>query len=288
MSTLQLAGISYSLSQQAATLSQWEEALRSEMRSLLAAGIQFICYPELFLLGLSQYFPGDMHQQFAAIAQYVESELMARLASDLSPFQAGLCLGSGPRRQGDHWVNSSAIWQGKRWIHQDKLNLTPWEQTFTPGYVLHVFNFHGLKTAVLICFDIEQPSISLRLKQEGIDLIFVPSATMDKNGNERVNRCASARSIELGAAVLTVPLVGDTNCSELIDHNEGRQGFFLPAQDAVRLDQEVFSVYSSERTVKQVYELDLDMLQRWKRANGETKPYLHKDKDAIALRISFP
>ncbi len=242
----------------------------------LTDGAKIILYPEYFLMGLSDYFPGDLKDQYVKVAQYTELTLLPKLAVIFKGKDLLVCLGSGPRIGEGKLYNSSSLWVSGTWNFQDKIHLTPWEIDFTPGSQVNFFLFHDLRVACLICFDIEQPGLALMLKRCGVDLVLVPSATTNKNGNQRVNRCASARSIELGAIVVTSPLVGKSKC-DLIDLNEGRQGFYLPAQEVVRVEQEQFSVYSDHLQVVNHYEIEVNMLKELKVKDNETKPYFKED-----------
>lgn len=274
---MKISNVSYSLSAQPLTLKEWEEKLTNEIQTLIHDGAKIILYPELFLMGLSQYFPGDLKDQYQEISSYTESSLLPKLASLFGKKELLICLGSGPRNLDGKIFNSSPIWVNGTWMFQDKIHLTPWEVDFTAGTQTNLFLFHGLRVATVICFDIEQPGLALYLKRAGVDLILVPSATTNKNGNQRVNRCASARSVELGAVVVTSPLVGISSC-ELIDHNEGRQGFFLPSQEVVVVKQEQFSEYSFEQHVVEHYQIEVNMMKELKKLTEETKPYLTDDR----------
>ena len=272
---MKISVISYSLSSQPKTLSEWEARLIAEIESL-ANKSEIILYPELFLMGLSDYFSGGLEKQYRDIANYTYQNLLPKLAKILEKKNILLCLGSGPRLEGDKLYNTSALWIEGSWKFQDKIHLTPWETSFNAGSEVKLFKFKGMKIACVICFDIEQPGLALYLKKTGVDMILCPSATANKNGNQRVNRCASSRSVELGAAVVTAPLVGQSKC-ELVDHNEGRQGFFLPAQEAVMVEQEKFSDYSEGAYIIKEYELDREILKELKIKDEETKPYFMND-----------
>lgn len=273
---MKVSVVSYSLSEQPATLNEWEAKLTTEIKNLMNDGAKIILYPELFLMGLSDYFSGELKEQYRLISNYTEKTLFPKLASFLKGKDVLLCLGSGPRKEDEKIYNSAPVWVNDTWLFQHKIHLTPWEVDFTPGSEIKYFQFHKLNAATVICFDIEQPGLGLMLKRNGVDLILCPSATTNKNGNQRVNRCASARSVELGALIVTSPLVGDSKC-DLIDHNEGRQGFFLPAQEAVVVEQEQFSEYSKKAQVVHHYEVELEMLRELKKKNDETKPYFKED-----------
>lgn len=274
---MKISVVSYSLSEQPKTLPEWEEKLTTDLKTLMSSEAKVILYPELCLMGLSDYFPGALQEQYKGIAEYLETKLLPELAKVLKGKDLLLCLGSGPRFNEGKLYNSSPIWVNDTWMFQDKIHLTPWETDFTPGTNINFFEFHRLQCACVICFDIEQPGLGLALKRNGVDFVLVPSATTNKNGNQRVNRCASGRSIELGAAVVTSPLVGDSKC-DLIDHNEGRQGFFMPAQEAVVVEQEEFSDYSTEKSIVKHYFLEVDMMKQLKKKDQETKPYFKEDR----------
>lgn len=280
---MKISVISYSLSHDPTSLTDWKSKLINEIDKCIEDGAEVILYPELFLMGLGKYFPAlKAKDQIEKVAEFVTRELLPDLSKHLAPNDILLVLGSSPRKVGSHIFNSAPIYLHGKWLFQDKLYLTPWETDFTPGEELHVFKFRELKTAVVICFDSEQPDLSLKLKEEGIDLILVPSATTNMNGSQRVNRCASARAVELGAAVITSPLVGDS-AVELIDHNEGRQGLFLPAQEDITVVQESYSEYSISKHIVAQHNLSLPMLKKLKEKSSETKPFCERIKPQLRI-----
>lgn len=98
-------------------------------------------------------------------------------------------------------------------VFQDKLTLTPGERdaeswTLAPGAAVTVFEWQGWRTAIVICLDIEQPSLAARLAPLDLDLILVPSMTAGPTGYHRVHTCARARAVELMAVVAVVGTVG--------------------------------------------------------------------------------
>ncbi len=280
---MKIANVSYSLSSQPATLNEWQSHLLDEIKHFVDGGAEIILYPELFLMGLTDYFQGDLVHQMKEISSYVWSSLLPEIKKNIGTKNIVLCLGSGPRESAGKLFNSAPLFINGEWTFQDKLHLTPWETDFTGGTELNIFTFKKFKLAAVICFDVEQPGLALKLKEKGIHILLVPSATTDRNGSNRVNRCANARSVELGAVVLTSPLIGDSAC-DLVDHNEGRQGFFLPAQAVVSVEQEQYSAYSTDKKVIQTYIVDESLLLELKKQDSETKPYLQKDNDNITLQ----
>lgn len=125
--------------------------------------------------------------------------------------------------------NRAPILRSGDLLHQDKLHLTPWENAFSPGTAVNLFTFRGFTIAVIICLDIEVPELSVLLRGRGVDLILCPSATETELGTERVDRCASARAVELGCHVGVSHLLGRSP-SDLIDANVGRLALYHPSQ----------------------------------------------------------
>jgi predicted amidohydrolase len=168
--------------------------------------------------------------------------------------------------------NRAPIVSAGRELHQDKLNLTPWETGLRGGDTLHVWDFGGVRCAVVICLDIEVPELSAALRGKGVDLILVPSATENILGVERVGRCADARAVELCCHVGLSHLVGDIN-SSLVDANVGRLGVFSPSQSAFggsprqRVSEVVSSGFHRLRA-----ELDITALRRQRDLALETNP----------------
>jgi predicted amidohydrolase len=179
--------------------------------------------------------------------------------------------------------NRAPILVEDRILCQDKLHLTPWEADFSPGTELHLWEFSGLRFAVVICLDIEIPEISTRLRGAGVDVILVPSATETVLGVERVGRCASARAVELGCVVGVCHLTGKTEV-ELIDENVGRTGVYWPSQMAFR-DAPRWSETEVVETGlhKQRLVLDPKLLQVMRRMPLETNPSLLKKMPAFEL-----
>lgn len=279
---MKVSVVSYSLSEDPATLSEWKEKLLKEIRSQIDQGAEVILYPELFLMGLARYTDAKTHlEEVEKTADLIEHDLLPYLKRELSGWVT-IILGSGPRKLNGRIYNSAPILHKGDWIFQDKLFLTPWETDFSPGEELFVFNVHGLKTCVVICFDSEQPDLAVKLKAEQVDFILVPSATTNKNGSQRVNRCASSRSVELGACVITSPLVGDCGV-ELVDHNEGRQGMFLPAQESMTDEQEQFSDYSTSKQIVKMYQFDGNKILELKNPSSETKPFLKEMYEGVRI-----
>ena len=195
-------------------------------------GAQIVLLPEFTWMGLAKFV--DPRDELRGVAELFWQILWPALSLRLAREGRMVVLGTVPFTDPDGRIfNRAPIVVGTSTGHQDKLHLTPWESAFAPGETLRIFEFAGLRVAVVICLDIEVPEISVALRRRGVDLILVPSATETILGMERVGRCASARAVELGCHVGVAHLVG-CGVAELIDENVGRLAWFSPSQSSFK------------------------------------------------------
>lgn len=234
-------------------------------------GADVVLLPEFAWLGLERFVEGE--NKLEQVASLFWDTLWPGVQQQLSHSSKVCVLGTAPFLMPDGTMrNRAPILCEGRALYQDKINLTPWETGFAGGDSLHLFDYQGLQAAVIICLDIEVPELSVALRQQGVDLILVPSATESQLGMERVGRCASARAVELGCYVGVAHLVGMAE-SELVDENVGRLAWFTPSQSAFRrsprenISEHYHSGFHCQRS-----ELDRNLLLRMRRMNMETNP----------------
>lgn len=236
-------------------------------------GADVVLLPEFTWMGLEPLVEPRTPRR---VAEVFWNELFLTLKSLLNRPGKAVVLGTVPFWDAERGVllNRAPILAGDRVLHQDKLHLTPWESEFAPGYELRLWEFAGLRFAVVICLDIEIPEISARLRGAGVDVVLVPSATETILGVERVDRCASARAVELGAVVCVSHLTGNAE-SGLIDENVGRTAVYFPSQAAFRDDPRwVEGEIISGGMQKQRVVIDPHALEVMRRMKQETNPSL--------------
>jgi len=255
------------------------EAVASRTEQSWDSGADIVLFPE--------YTWAALHIQPTGVAEDFQHRVLPQLQQRLTRKDKLAVLGSSLIREAytDKLHNRAPIMADGEWLAQDKLFMTPWESAFQSGDVLRVFTFQGLRIAVIICLDIEVPELSVLLRGQGVDLILVPSATETIQGVERVTRCASARAVELGCAVVVSPLVGKCG-SDLVDDNLGKLACYLPSQSAFKKsprmqESEVFSdgFHCSRFT------LPLSRLTSMRRSTVETNPSLLSDVSAKLPRL---
>lgn len=243
-------------------------------------GCDIVVFPEYTWLVLEQFAPAtllDAKAKAIWVAECFWTEILPQLQKLLSRSGKAVVLGTVPFYEKDSGklLNRAPVIIEGQVFHQDKLNLTPWEDTFQGGAELHVFQLKSCRFSVIICLDIEVPELSVALRGAELDLIIVPSATENILGVERVGRCASARAVELCAHVGVCHLTGKTSASDLVDENVGRLSWYSPSQslykEAVREEEtEVFI----EGTHRKVDAFDPAVISRLRKRRLETNPAL--------------
>lgn len=246
------------------------------------AGADLVLLPEFTWVGLE---PLVEPHTLRRVSEVFWGEVLPALKSLLMRPGKAVVLGTVPfwDEERQELRNRAPILVEDRLLHQDKLHLTPWESDFSPGTELRLWEFAGLRFAVVICLDIEIPEISTRLRGEGVDVVLVPSATETVLGVERVDRCASARAVELGCVVGVCHLTGRAEAG-LIDENVGRTAVYRPSQasfrDAPRWEE---SEIYDHGIHKQRVVLDPRQLQVMRRMSQETNPSMLKALPAFEV-----
>jgi predicted amidohydrolase len=202
-------------------------AMRDRVISSWDEGADVVVFPEFAWMALERFATGA-----DGVAGLFWNELFPPMLEKLKRPGKAVLLGTVPFIDADGRLrNRAPIVSDGRFLHQDKIHLTPWEDTFHGSERVCVWDFMGHKLAVLVCLDIEIPELAAALRGKGVDLLLVPSATESVFGVERVHRCASARAVELGCCVGVSQLTGVAE-SELIDVNIGRLAVYSPSQSA--------------------------------------------------------
>ncbi len=171
--------------------------LEAQLNASAAAGARLLIAPELFLPGYNR---PDLH---GTLSQPRGGAWCQRLSAMARAAGCGLCLGWA-ERDGDTVYNSATCWDaaGTEVGHYRKIQLFgPMEKaSFAPGDAYCLFELEGLKTAMLICYDVEFAPHVKALAARGAELILVPTA--NPAGFEHVsNVFVPARAAESGVTI---------------------------------------------------------------------------------------
>jgi predicted amidohydrolase len=159
------------------------EAAFADLAAALAAsaamGARMLVAPEVFL-------PGYNHPDLAALARPRGGDWHRRLAALVRDRGCGLTIGYA-ERDGDRVFNSAVAFDatGAELAHYRKVQLFGGREAaiYTPGQGYCIFDLDGVRTALLICYDIEFAPHLTALARQGVRLILCPTANMEPNGH---------------------------------------------------------------------------------------------------------
>ncbi len=147
-------------------------ALGQAMRGAAAMGAKVLVAPELYL-------PGYNQDGLVEVAQMRGGAWHARLSAMAMAAGCGIVVGYA-ERDGERLYNSAVAFsaEGEELAHYRKVQLFgPREKRlFAPGDAYAVFDFGGVKAALLICYDIEFATHIAALAALGVKLILCPTA----------------------------------------------------------------------------------------------------------------
>lgn len=166
-------------------------------RAAALAGAGMVVFPELFLPGYNR---PDLH---ATLSQPLGGAWSRAVAGIAKAARCGVTCGWA-ERDGDTVYNAATAYGpgGDLLGHYRKIQLFgPMEQaSFAFGSDYCLFDFNGLRTAILICYDIEFPAHIRALAEQGAELILVPTA--NPKGFEHVSTAfVPARCAEMGVTI---------------------------------------------------------------------------------------
>ena len=220
------------------SVAQWTERLAVRCREAAEQGADLILMPEHFAETWLSFKPhGLMPAQEMAFLASQSPATVEPIGALSREYGIAIVAGSIPWQHEDGGITNRAwtfLPDGTRLWH-DKLALTPGEQDpenwcLTPGKDLRVFEWNGLRCAVLICLDVEMPALSVLLARKDIDLLLVPSMTHQASGYSRVFGCAKARAVELMCAVAVVGCIGSAPGSTQNPRNNAACAVYLPCE----------------------------------------------------------
>ncbi len=188
------------------------ERIRRHAQAASEAEVELLVLPELVALDA---WPLASKASEARITRDIAAEITPKLWQGLARIarEEGLAIlgGSAPELRDGRMYNPARLFFPDGDVaRQDKLHPTAWgrEVGFSPGAELRPIDAPWGRTVILICYDVEFPSVSSEMAAMRPELILVPSMTESRAGANRVRFTARARAIEHHAFVLVAPTRG--------------------------------------------------------------------------------
>ncbi len=175
----------------------------------------FVVFPELFTLQLlsiedQQLTPAE---SIEALTRYTP-RFTAALRDMALRYNINIIGGSHPTRvESGRVENISYVFLRNGAIHeQPKIHPTPNEEywwNIEGGSKLNAIDTDCGPIGVLICYDAEFPELARHLTDQGIQLLFVPFCTDERQSYLRVRYCCQARAVENQVYVVMSGNVGN-------------------------------------------------------------------------------
>jgi predicted amidohydrolase/ribosomal protein S18 acetylase RimI-like enzyme len=161
----------------------------------------FIVFPELFTLQLLsiENEPIPPSDAIRHISEH-EPAILDFIQDAALKFNVNIIAGSTPSLRGDQVYNVAHFCRRDGTsASQDKIHPTPNESywwNIVGGDEVRLIDTDCGPIAILICYDVEFPELVRHLTDQGVDVVFVPFLTDERQSYQRVRYCAQARAIE--------------------------------------------------------------------------------------------
>jgi len=241
----------------------------------------FVLLPELFTVQLlSQTATLSSQEGMRRLAEYTP-KLVKLLSSLAKSYGIVLIGGSHPVRRGNKLLNICFVClPDGRVLEQPKIHITPNERKWwgiSGGDHLGIIETPKAKIGVVICYDAEFPEVVRYLADQGMEMLFVPFCTDNRQGYLRVRYCCQARAIENQIYVALTGNVGNLPDVPNMDIQYGQAAVLTPSDFEFARDGVAAEADSSEETVL-VCDLDLGDLHA-ARHQGTVTPRIDRRLD---------
>jgi predicted amidohydrolase/GNAT superfamily N-acetyltransferase len=251
----------------------------------------FVLFPEFFsmqLLSQDELKKLPPREGIAAMAD-LEAPFVELLQNLAQRFGVTIIGGTHPvRREGTLYNACPIVFPDGDVVWQPKIHITPSEKQFwgiEGGSELRVVATPKAKIGVLVCYDSEFPEAARYLADEGIEILFVPFCTDDRQGYSRVRYCCQARAIENQIYVVTAGIVGNLPSVPAMDIHYGQAAILTPSDFEFARDGIQAQADSNVETML-VSDLDINDLYR-SRAAGSVRPRLDRRVDLFQFHATL-
>jgi predicted amidohydrolase/GNAT superfamily N-acetyltransferase len=242
----------------------------------------FVVFPEYFTMQLLSYLrepaPARAVRRLALMTNDYE-ELFKHLAKESGLY---IIAGTHPVIQEGELFNAAHLFTPNgRIFRQKKVHLTSTEKgpyQMSRGHGFYVYRTDFGRIAILVCYDVEFPEAARVLAEAGVQILFVPFCTDERQGFCRIRYCAQSRAIENQIYVAMAGTVGNLPEVPHMATHYGQAAILTPsdyffARDGIAAE----GVVNQEQMV--VSDVDLDLLEE-QSINGSVIPLNDLIKDA--------
>lgn len=233
--------------------------------SISGYGADFALFPELFNAPLMEKF-NHLGERDAIREMAGYTDRLVEIFRDFAvSYNVNIVSGSMPVIDKDGALKNVSYFCHRNGNIDDyqKIHITPAEASawgMTGGDALKVIETDAGKVGVLICYDVEFPELPRLLREQGMQLLFVPFLTDTQNGYMRVRSCAMARAVENECYVAIAGSVGNLPRVNNMDIQYAQSAVFTPSDFAFPTNQiKAETTPNTEMTL--IVDVDLDLLK---------------------------
>lgn len=171
-------------------------------------GTNLICFPELAITGYST------SRDIIPFALSLDDHRLLNIKSISEAKDITILVGMAEKDDSDRIYASHLVFvPGKPLGVYRKLHIAPPERTvFSEGSDIPVFEAHGFRFGIQLCYDSHFPFLSTRMAEKGADILFIPHASPRGTPEEKYDswiRHIPARAYDNGLYVVACNQTGD-------------------------------------------------------------------------------
>ncbi len=184
------------------------DALAGRVKEAKKKNAAIICFPEMNITGYST------RKKIVDSAQFVPDSVTGELAKLAEKENITILAGLAEKdKKGRIFAGHLVVTpQGLSGVYR-KLHIAPPEQRiFSPGKNIPLFETHGVRFGIQLCYDAHFPELSTRMAIEGADLIFIPHASPRGTPDEKFSswmRHLTARAYDNSLFVVACNQTGE-------------------------------------------------------------------------------
>jgi len=178
------------------------------IRAAKKRGANLICFPELNITGYTTQ--PDIKAAARPVAGFISQRLHQMASAEQITILAGIA--EKDDKRGTFASHLVVTPQGIAGVYR-KLHLAPPEKAvFSSGNNVPLFELHGIKFGIQLCYDTHFPELSTRMAVEGTDVIFMPHASPRGTPEEKLHswlRHLTARAFDNSVYIIACNQNGD-------------------------------------------------------------------------------
>lgn len=171
--------------------------------------VDIICFPEMNITGYSTH-----REVITDLAESLNGPIVPELLNLAESENIVILGGIAEREEGGRIFASHVVAypNGKMDVYRKLHIAQPERAVFTPGDKIPLFESHGVKFGIQLCYDAHFPELSTHMALKGADLIFMPHASPRGDVHEKYKswkRHLPARAYDNSLFIIACNQIGE-------------------------------------------------------------------------------